>query len=75
VVPVYLGNINLIQSYFLDPEVFIVHMLLMSWGGEVAEEADVPNIEEEVNRSFAEVRQVGVIHGDKWEANMLWNEE
>ena len=75
VVPVYLGNINLIQCYFLDPEVYIVHMMLMSWGGKEADEADVPNIEEEVKRSFAELRQEGVVHGDKREPNMLWNEE
>ena len=75
VVPVYLGNINLIQYYFLDSGVYIVHMMLMSWGGEEADEADVPNIEEEVKRSFVEVRQEGVVHGDKREPNMLWNEE
>jgi hypothetical protein len=75
VVPVYLGNINLMQCYFLDSGVYIVHMLLMSWGGEIAEEADVPNIEEEVKRSFKEVHQEGVVHGDERELNMLWNEE
>jgi hypothetical protein len=32
VVPVYLGNIGLIEPY-VDLGVEIVHMLLMSWGG------------------------------------------
>ena len=75
VVPVYLGNIDLLNYYFLDSGVYIVHMMLMSWGGEEADEVGVPNVEEEAKRSFAEVCRQGIIHGDERETNMLWNEE
>jgi hypothetical protein len=37
-VPVFLGNINLLEWYYLDVGVRIMHMILMSWGGEVAGE-------------------------------------
>lgn len=37
-IPVLLGNIDLAKRYYLDFEVRIVHMLLMSWGGMTAEE-------------------------------------
>ena len=50
-------------------------MMLMSWSGEEADEAGIPNVEEEAKRSFAEVCRHGVIHGDERETNMLWNEE
>jgi hypothetical protein len=33
-IPVYLGNISLKRTYFLDFRVRIVHMLLMTWAGE-----------------------------------------
>jgi len=48
----------------------------MPWGGEEADEAGVPNVEEEAKkRSFAEVCRQGFIYGDERETNMLWNEE
>ena len=50
-VPVYLGNIDLIHRYFYDVGVRIVHMLLMSWAGEVAEDGDTANLKGEVQRS------------------------
>ena len=37
--PVCLGNIDLVMLYGLDLDVEIVHMLLMSWAGEVATKA------------------------------------
>jgi hypothetical protein len=45
---IYLGNINLVRKYDLDLGVRIVYMLLMSWGGETANGADMPNLKEEV---------------------------
>jgi len=47
----------------------------MSWAGEVANEADVPDLSREMQRSLQDVRCQGVIHGDEREANMLWNAE
>jgi hypothetical protein len=47
-VPVHLGNINFVRKCDLDLGVRIVYMLLMSWGGETANGADMPNLKEEI---------------------------
>jgi hypothetical protein len=75
VVPVHLGNINLARKYDLDLGVRIVHMLLMSWGGETADEADMPNLKEEVVQLVDDLRVQGVIHKDARTPNILWNAE
>lgn len=49
-VPVYLEYIDLIHRYFYDVGVRIVHMLLMSWAGEVAEDGDTADLKGEVQR-------------------------
>ncbi|KIV98711.1 uncharacterized protein PV09_09500 [Verruconis gallopava] len=49
--------------------------MLMSWAGEDAETAGPPNLEQEAQRSWAEVRAEGVVHGDERYANLLWNAE
>jgi hypothetical protein len=80
-VPVCLGNIDLVEMYYLDLDVEIVHMLLMSWAGEVATEAAVAgmgvvaDLGAEVQRTAAEVRGQGVVHGDDRAPNRLWNVE
>jgi hypothetical protein len=80
-VPVCLGNIDLVKMYYLDLDVEIVHMLLMSWAGEVATEAAVTgmgvvaDLGAEVRRTAAEVRGQGVVHGDDRAPNRLWNVE
>jgi hypothetical protein len=74
VVPVYLGNIDLMPPYYLDGQ-DIVHMLLMSWAGDEAVKASVPDLAGEVRRTSQEVRAMGVVHGDEREPNMLWNTE
>jgi hypothetical protein len=73
-VPVYLGNIDLVLPYYLDLGVRIVHMLLMSWAGDMVDETIVPNRDKEANRTL-EVWCEGVIHNDVRDANMLWNAE
>ncbi|KAK3933898.1 hypothetical protein QBC46DRAFT_274883, partial [Diplogelasinospora grovesii] len=53
----------------------IVHMLLMSWGGQGVDKvdgADVPDLAGETERTL---RKAGVVHGDARPANMLWNAE
>jgi len=75
VVPVYLGNIDLTRSYCLDAGVWLVHLLLMSWGGEMVDLVTVPNLEGEIERSLKELHGEGVAHGDARHANMLWNTE
>jgi hypothetical protein len=74
VVPVYLGNINLIKTYYL-PGAHIVHMLLMSWAGEKAAKAGLPDLAEQVQRTSQAVRGEGVVHNDEREDNILWNDE
>ncbi|KAK3935393.1 hypothetical protein QBC46DRAFT_271871, partial [Diplogelasinospora grovesii] len=77
-VPVYLGNIDLMTGYYLDLDVDIVHMLLMSWGGQGVDKvdgADVPDLAGETERTLRDVRKAGVVHGDARPANMLWNAE
>jgi hypothetical protein len=77
-VPVYLGNIDLMTGYYLDLDVDIVHMLLMSWGGQGVDKvdgADVPDMAGETERTLREVLKAGVVHGDARPANMLWNAE
>ena len=64
---------SLIRLLILDFEVRIVHMLLMSWGGMTAEEdrtAVRSNLQEEIQRTVAEVSQA-----DVRTANVLWNRE
>ncbi|TAQ86187.1 hypothetical protein B7494_g5489 [Chlorociboria aeruginascens] len=78
-IPIYLGNISLVRPYFLDIGVRIVHMLLMSWGGEQAE-VDLMSkmsldIMVETNRAVTKLRQCGVEHGDVRLPNVLWNPE
>lgn len=71
-IPVYLGNINLRRSYYLDLDVKIKHMLLLSYGGKMI---DDDTSQTEVWRTVGEVKGLGVDHGDVRWPNMLWNEE
>ncbi|KKZ60465.1 hypothetical protein EMCG_00752 [[Emmonsia] crescens] len=75
VVPVYLGNIGLVKPYWMDLGVEIVHMLLLSWGGETSQSSGALDLEGEVYRSVEEVRREGVEHNDVREPNILWNDE
>jgi hypothetical protein len=78
-VPVYLGNMDLERTYYLDVGVRIVHMLYMAWGGEHADDHTPPippaTLEYEQRRSLAELADSGVFHQDARPANMLWNTE
>jgi hypothetical protein len=78
-IPVYLGNIDLLEWYNLDLGVRILHMLLLSWGGEVADEdkavKGMAGIQEEIQRTVAEVRRAGVDQMDIRLPNLLWNQE
>lgn len=71
----YLGNIDLTRSYCLDAGVWLVHVPLMSSGGEMVDLVTVPNLEGEIERSLKELHGEGVAHGDARHANMLWNTE
>ena len=75
VLPVFLGIVDLIGGYLLPGGARVIHMMLMSWGGEVAAEVGLPDVTAMVRRSSQAVRNEGVVHGDEREPNMLWNEE
>ncbi|KAH8819917.1 hypothetical protein F5884DRAFT_839745 [Xylogone sp. PMI_703] len=67
-VPVYLGNIPLIRPYFLDFNVRIIHMLLMSWA--VGQDMAI-----ETRRAERRILGYSVKHGDVRPVNILWNAE
>lgn len=78
-IPVYLGNISLVDPYFLDFGVRIVHMLLMSWAGEQAQKDTMSSmardIAQETKQAVVEMRKYGVEHSDVRPPNVLWNSE
>ncbi|KJZ68727.1 hypothetical protein HIM_11879 [Hirsutella minnesotensis 3608] len=75
VVPVHLDIVRLARGYVLPGGARVVYMMLMSWSGEVAVEAGVPDLAAEVRRSSQAVWAEGVDHGDEREPNLLWNDE
>lgn len=75
-VPVFLGAINLAQTYFLHGAGRIRHMLLMGWGGEsVGHDPLDKAIQRAIYRSVKEIRSFGVVHQDLRPDNILWNAE
>ncbi|KAH7377118.1 hypothetical protein B0T11DRAFT_273543 [Plectosphaerella cucumerina] len=78
VVPVHLGLARLDGGYVLPGGARVVHMMLMSWGGELAADAARPgagDLAAEVRRSSQAVWAEGVDHGDEHGGNQLWNDE
>lgn len=78
-VPVYLGSISLVRLYFLHFEVRIVHMLLISWGGEQAHKdlmlAMGRDLAAEMSEAVTKLLNCGVEHRDVRPPNVLWNPE
>ncbi|KAJ6436398.1 protein kinase-like domain [Purpureocillium lavendulum] len=79
-VPVLLGAVDLRsldRTYYYDHRVYIVHLTLMSWGGESLHEARgrMPTAEEQVKRILHAIHQHGVIHRDVRAPNILLCEE
>ncbi|BDD57465.1 hypothetical protein MPDQ_005575 [Monascus purpureus] len=75
-VPVFLGAINLVPTYFLHGAGRIRHMLLMGWGGEsVGDTLSDKTIQRAISRSVKEIRRFGVVHQDLRPDNILWNAE
>lgn len=77
IIPVYLGNISLTYPYFLDVEVKIVHMLLMSWAGEQSQKVLMTSIGRDImvetTAAVEMLRCHGVEHHDVRPPNVLWN--
>jgi hypothetical protein len=78
-VPVFLGSIDLKQTYFLHGAGEIRHMLLMAWGGTPFTEPQWEDMSsttrKALKKSCAEIRRLGVRHGDVRPENVLWNSE
>lgn len=76
-VPVYLGSIDMTRPFYLCSGVLIVHLMLLSWGGQVADDCglDPARLRRETERTVLDVRRLGVDQGDLRGPNILWNEE
>jgi serine/threonine protein kinase len=74
-VPVFLGAIDMAQTYFLHGAGEIQHMLLMAWGGEPLTVSQWQDKLKHVKKSRARIRELGVRHGDIRPPNTLWNSE
>jgi len=74
-IPVYFGNISLVHPYFLDVGVRIVHMLLMSWTGEQAQNdlmiAIGRDLAAETSGAITKILDCGVEHRDVRPPNVL----
>lgn len=76
-VPVYLGLVHLDKGYVLPGGRRVVHMMLMSWAGERAADANVEaeELETQQQRSLQAVWDQGIDQGDKRDDNLLWDSE
>ena len=74
-IPVYLGNIDLITPWY-DLYYTLIHMLLMSWGGERIDEINVMRTySTQITQFESQIARLGVQHEDIRPPNMLWNQE
>ncbi|KAJ6779701.1 hypothetical protein PWT90_07312 [Aphanocladium album] len=75
VVPVHLGLVTLDRGHLIAGGIRIFDVMLMSWGGEKASEAELPDLAREARRSSQAIWAEGVDHNDERAANQLWNDE
>jgi hypothetical protein len=75
VVPVHLGIVSLERGHALAGGIRIHHMMLLSWAGEKAADANVPDLAAETGRCLRAVWSSGVKHWDERDDNILWNAE
>ncbi|KAI4168060.1 MAG: hypothetical protein LQ343_006693 [Gyalolechia ehrenbergii] len=79
-IPVYLGNINLIQKW-IGGNFDVVHMLLMSWAGEsvalniARDEPGQLLVQQQVEEFERQCILMGIHHRDTFHRNILWGEE
>ncbi|KAL1992334.1 hypothetical protein VTN49DRAFT_4366 [Thermomyces lanuginosus] len=75
-VPVFLGAIDMAQTYHLHGVGGIQYMLLMGWAGEKIRSVGAnPDLSREIMRSKEQIKLCGVVHLDLRLENMLWNQE
>jgi hypothetical protein len=78
-VPVYLGNVDLKMPYFFEGIAELVHMMFLSFGGELISKHITPNnrlpVTQQVDLSAQAIHDLQVLHKDLEPRNILWNEE
>ena len=76
-VPVCLGSIDMRRPFYLCSGVLIVHLMLLSWGGEEVESCRLSRArwDREMKRTLLDVERLGVDQGDLRLPNVLWSTE
>lgn len=77
-ISVFLGVLDMKQTYFLHGAGEIQHMLLMAYGGEPPtglQWDECPEVKKAVQKSHAQIWKLWVLHGDLRRENVLWNSE
>ncbi|KAI9760304.1 MAG: hypothetical protein M1840_002566 [Geoglossum simile] len=80
-VPVWLGSIDLVNPYYYDMGVRIIHLMLLSWAGDCFiddggdEKRDRSELVKEIARSVKAIHRAGVLHRDMRRHNICWNSE
>ena len=79
-VPVHLGNITLTVPYSYEGIAYLVHMMLLSFGGQrVTRRLITPDnqsdVVEQAYRSAQAIHKFGVLHRDLDARNILWSED
>jgi len=80
-VPICLGSIDLDEPYYYDAGIRIVHLMLLSWGGECLDGTktstgtDGQRWTSDLVRAVNAIHGAGVLHRDIRMPNLLWNEE
>ena len=65
VIPVYLGSVDLEHCFFLDVGVQIIHMLLMSWGGEAFHGDSLSSLDTKTQNCVKDAKRQLEAHGVK----------
>lgn len=76
-IPVYLGNVDFKSPFYLTTSVAIVHVMLLSWGGEEAWKCGIEpeRLRLETSRTSNEVAALDGEQRDMRPPNILWNFE
>ncbi|KAH8704296.1 hypothetical protein GQ44DRAFT_743757 [Phaeosphaeriaceae sp. PMI808] len=78
-VPIHLGNIDLETPYYYEGICELVHMMFLSFGGElISKHVTTENrayVTQLAECSAQAIHNLGVLHKDFMPRNMLWNDE